>query len=203
MIAVGAIAWEAIGRFSQPAPVPGLVLIIVAGIGVMINTGTALLFLRDKDHDLNVRGAFLHMAADAAVSLGVVIAGVLIIYTGWQWLDSATSLLIAAVIFISTWGLLKDSLNLAFDAVPKGVDAQGVRQYLKSLPGVTEVHDLHIWAMSTTNTALTAHLVMPEVSSDDGFLFSINDTLSEKFGIHHSTIQIERGSRQDCGACDS
>ncbi len=201
LIAVGAIAWEAVARFAAPAPVPGKVLIIVAGIGVAINTATALMFVKGKNDDLNVKGAYLHMAADAAVSLGVVIAGALIIFTGWHWLDPLTSLIIGAVILISTWGLLRDSLNLAFDAVPAGVDVAGVRRYLDQLPGVKEVHDLHIWAMSTTETAMTAHLVMPQASGGDTFLFGVNDVLAERFGIHHSTIQIEQGSRDDCGAC--
>ena len=202
LTAVGAIGWEAIGRLKAPQPTQGVVLMVVAGIGVFINTATALLFVRGKDRDLNIRGAYLHMAADAAVSLGVVFIGLAIMLTGWLWLDPAISLVIGLVILLSTWGLLRDSLNLAFDAVPKHIDISAVRGFLAGLPGVSEVHDLHIWAMSTTETALTAHLVVPENIATDQFLFNINDTLSERYQIEHSTIQLEHGSRTNCKSCD-
>jgi cobalt-zinc-cadmium efflux system protein len=156
MGAVGAIGWEAVGRLMDPPQPAGMTIMIVAAIGVVVNTVTALFFVSGKDHDLNIRGAFLHMAADAAVSLGVVASGALILFYGMNWVDPVISLVIAAVIFLSTWGLLRDSLNLAVDAVPRNVDPEAVRQYLKSLPGVTAMHDLHIWPMSTTDTALTA-----------------------------------------------
>jgi cobalt-zinc-cadmium efflux system protein len=160
LVAIGAIAWEAVRRFSAPTPVAEQTVIWVAAIGIVINAGTALLFLSGRRGDVNIRGAFLHMAADAGVSLGVVLAGVAILATGWWWLDPVVSLMIVVVILIGTWGLLRDAVNLALDAVPEGVDVHGVRQYLASLPKVVDVHDLHIWGMSTTETALTAHLVM-------------------------------------------
>lgn len=190
LVAVGVIVWEAIHRLKNPSPVAGVTMMWVAGLGVLINTGTALLFMRGSSHDLNIRGAFLHMAADAVVSLGVVIAGGLILWTGKLWIDPVISLVIAAVIFLSTWGLLRDSLNLAFDAVPTHIDADAVEEFLQVLPGVSAVHDLHIWAMSTSDTALTAHLIMPAGSTDE-FLEKISRQLVERFRIGHSTIQIE------------
>jgi cobalt-zinc-cadmium efflux system protein len=193
LAAVGAIAWEAVGRLFTPVEPAGLTIVVVAAIGVVINTATALMFVRGKDHDLNIRGAFLHMAADAAVSLGVVISGALILWRGWAWVDPAISLVIAAVILWSTWGLLRDSLNLAVDAVPASIDPQAVRAYLGDLPGVLGLHDLHIWAMSTTDSALTVHLVMAPVPESDRFLNQVAVDLKERFGIHHATIQLERG----------
>jgi len=192
MGAVGAIGWEAINRLMDPGEPAGLTIMIVASIGVVINTITALLFFAGRDRDLNIRGAFLHMAADAAVSLGVVFSGALILWFGFYWIDPLISLVIAAVILISTWSLLRDSLNLAVDAVPRGVDPDKVRAYLSGLAGVKEIHDLHIWPMSTTDTALTAHLVMQPVPSDDEFLHQVSVQLESLFGIHHPTIQIER-----------
>jgi cobalt-zinc-cadmium efflux system protein len=165
---------------------------IVAAIGVVVNTATALFFLSGKDHDLNIRGAFLHMAADAAVSLGVVVSGLLILLFGWNWVDPLVSLLIAAVIFLSTWGLLRDSLNLAVDAVPRNVDPDAVRAYLLGLPGVRALHDLHIWPMSTTDTALTAHLVMDRFPDSDSWLHEVAEVLHDRFSIEHPTIQLER-----------
>ena len=162
MIAVGAITIEAIRKLITPEPVEGTTMMIVAGIGFIINTITALLFMKGREKDLNIRGAFLHMAADAGVSLGVVIAGFVIVSTGWLWVDPAISLVIVFVITIGTWGLLRDSFHLSMDAVPKGIDFKEVGYYLKGINGVTEVHDLHIWAMSTTEIALTAHLVIPD-----------------------------------------
>jgi len=192
LVAVGVIIWEAVHRLQNPSPVAGMTMMLVAGLGVLINTGTALLFMKGSSHDLNIRGAFLHMAADAIVSLGVVIAGGLILWTGKLWIDPVISLVIAVVIVLSTWGLLRDSLNLAFDAVPRHIDAPTVEAFLQDLPGVTAVHDLHIWAMSTSDTALTAHLIMPAGSNDD-FLELTSKQLSERFRIGHSTMQIEIG----------
>jgi cobalt-zinc-cadmium efflux system protein len=191
--AIGAIAWEAIGRFMSPVEPAGLTIMWVAGVGVVINTLTALLFISGKDDDLNIRGAFLHMAADAAVSLGVVISGAVIWIFGLSWVDPVISLLIVCVIFLSTWDLMRDSLNLAVDAVPRKVSPEKVRVFLLEQPGVTGMHDLHIWAMSTTDTALTAHLVMPTPPGDDAFLHEIARLLKERFHIDHATIQVERG----------
>ncbi len=192
MGAVGAIGWEAISRLMVPVQPAGETIMIVAAVGVVINTATALLFLSGKDHDLNIRGAFLHMAADAAVSLGVVASGALILFFGLNWIDPVISLVIAAVILLSTWGLLRDSLNLAVDAVPRNVDPEAVRAYLCDLPGVSEIHDLHIWPMSTTDTALTAHMVMDEFPADDLFLNEVAQVLNRRFAINHPTIQLER-----------
>ncbi|NIP17675.1 MAG: cation diffusion facilitator family transporter [Xanthomonadales bacterium] len=196
LAAVGAIAWEAVGRFMEPVAPAGKTIMIVAGIGVLINSATALLFVKGKDRDLNIRGAYLHMAADAAVSLGVVISGALIWRYGLNWIDPVISLVIAGVIFLSTWDLMRDSLNLAVDAVPKKVDPDGVRAYLLNLSGVTGMHDLHIWAMSTTDTALTTHLVMPEPPEDDAFLHDVAARLRAEFHIDHATIQVERGDEE-------
>lgn len=193
LAAVGAIAWEAVSRFMAPVQPQGVVMMMVAAVGVLINTATALLFIRGKDHDLNIRGAFLHMTADAAVSLGVVLSGAAIWAWGLPWMDPLISLVIAVVIFVSTWGLLRDSLNLAVDAVPRGIDPRAVRDFLSAQPGVSSLHDLHIWGMSTTETALTAHLVMAALPADDRFLQDLAHALQERFGIHHATIQLERG----------
>ena len=192
MGAVGAIGWEAVNRLVEPAQPAGKTIMIVAAIGVVINTVTALFFLSGKDHDLNIRGAFLHMAADAIVSFGVVISGALILFYGMNWIDPVISLVIAAVIFLSTWSLLRDSLNLAVDAVPRNVDPEAVREYLASLPGVRALHDLHIWPMSTTDTALTAHLVMDVFPDSDHFLSDVAKALETRFSIKHPTIQMER-----------
>lgn len=200
LLAIGGIAWEAIGRLANPSPVAAPTIIVVASIGVAINTATAMLFMRGRKHDLNIRGAYLHMAADALLSLGVVVAGVLIAMTGLLWIDPFTSLIIAAAIFWSTWGLLQESFNLAMQAVPPGIDSGKVENYLQSLDGVTEVHDLHIWAMSTTEIALTAHLVKPLQANDDQLLRSAGHDLHDHFGISHSTIQIERSvDEANCG----
>lgn len=191
LIAIGAIAYETLHRLSDPAPVAGMTMVIVAGIGIAINAGTAMLFMRGRKHDINIRGAFLHMAADALVSLGVVLAGIAIILTGAQWIDPAVSLLIVLVIAWGTWGLLKDSVSMSLLAVPKGISEKAVRGYLSSLKGVSEVHHLHIWPMSTTETALTAHLVMPDGHPGDAFLREAAHGLSHDHRINHSTIQIE------------
>lgn len=192
MGAVGAIGWEAVNRLMEPAQPAGMTIMVVASIGVVINTVTALFFLSGKDHDLNIRGAFLHMAADAVVSFGVVLSGALIFFYGFNWIDPVISLVIAAVILLSTWGLLRDSLNLAVDAVPRNVDPDAVREYLTGLPGVIALHDLHIWPMSTTDTALTAHLVMEVFPESDHFLNDVAQVLEERFAINHPTIQMER-----------
>ena len=193
LVAVGAIVWEAVRRFGTPEPVAEATVIIVATVGIVINTATAIMFMRGRHSDINIRGAFLHMAADAAVSLGVVLSGVAIIFTGWVWLDPASSVLIAIVIMIGTWSLLKDSLNLALDAVPASVDRARIEQFLAAQPGVREVHDLHIWAMSTTEVALTAHLVRPDLPIDDAFLSNIAHELREHYGVQHATVQVEQG----------
>ena len=195
MIAVGAITIEAVRKFISPEPVQGEIMMIVAGIGVVINTVTAFLFMKGRKEDLNIKGAFLHMAADAGVSLGVVLAGLIIVSTGWLWVDPAISIVIVIVITVGTWGLLRDSFHLSMDAVPSGINLKEVGTYLKSIDGVSEVHDLHIWAMSTTETALTAHLVIPGETKDDYFLKKICGELHSRFGIEHSTIQIEKSAQ--------
>lgn len=198
LVAIGGIGGEAIRRINDPSQVAGATIIWVAAIGVMINGLTALLFMSGRKSDLNVRGAFLHMAADAAVSAGVVLAGIAIIITGWQWLDSIVSLLIVVIIFIGTWGLLKDSFNSALDSVPRHIDTEEVRNYLSGLPGVTQVHDLHIWGMSTTEVALTAHLVKQSPQDDDSLIAEMKQQLRSRFGIEHITIQWERGGQFQC-----
>ncbi len=196
MLVVGGIALEAVQRLTNPVPVASMTVIWVASCGIVVNTVTALLFLRDREHDLNVKGAFLHMAADAAVSLGVVLAGVGMLYTGWTWLDPMMSLIIAAVIIGSTWGLLRDSVNLSLHAVPPRIDTEQIREYLSGLAGVAEFHDLHIWGMSTTETALTVHLVMPGGHPGDHLTAQIADELRERFGIGHATMQVEAGDER-------
>ena len=201
LVAVGGIALESVQRFKSPAPAAGETIIIVAAIGVVINTVTALLFFAGRKKDLNIRGAFLHMASDAGVSVGVVLAGIGIMTTGWLWIDPLVSLAIVAIILVSTWGLLKESMNLALQAVPAGIDTQMVSDYLARLPGVTAVHDLHIWAISTTETALTAHLVKPDPIDDDVLITQVRRDLFENFGIDHMTLQWERSdSFVQCGA---
>lgn len=200
LLAVGGIAWEAVRRLGAPVPVASGTMMLVAAVGIGVNVGTALLFVRAQHADLNVRGAFLHMLADAAVSLGVVLAALCLRLTGWLWLDPAISLLIAAVITFGTWRLLRESLNLALDAVPETIDRAAVERHLAALPGVESVHDLHIWAMSTTETALTAHLIRPEGVRDDAFYRELSRELAARFGIDHATVQVERGS--DAQACE-
>jgi cobalt-zinc-cadmium efflux system protein len=191
MVVTGGIAWEAIQRFWHPVPVQGGIIIVVALIGIVINGITAMLFMSGRKSDINIRAAFLHMVGDALVSLGVVLAGIGILLTGWQWLDPAFSLIISAVIVFNTWEVLTESFNLSIDAVPQGIEQQAVYSYLAERPGVTQVHDLHIWGMSTTETALTAHLVIPGGFPGDDFLCQIRQELQGNFGIHHTTLQIE------------
>ncbi|MDP3173792.1 MAG: cation diffusion facilitator family transporter [Phenylobacterium sp.] len=191
LLAVGAIASEAVRRFADPAPVASGLVMIAAGVGVVINTATALLFLRGRRDDLNVKGAFQHMAADAAVSLAVVAGAAAIMFTGQTWIDPALSLVIVVVIVLGTLSLLRDSADLALDAAPRNIDVAAVRHWLGALPGVVEVHDLHIWAMSTTETALTAHVIRPANDDGDAFLHGACEGLAERFGIVHSTLQVE------------
>lgn len=200
IFACGAIAFEAVRRLAEPAPVHSTTIMVVAGIGFLINLGTALLFMKDQHKDLNVRGAYLHMMADAAVSIGVVIAGGLILMTGWSIVDPVVSLLIVAVILIGTWGLLKDSVNLALDAAPRGVDVEAVRAAFLALPGVGAVHDLHVWGLSTTETALTAHLVHDRPDGD-ALLAQAQALARDAFGIGHTTLQLEAGALPDCPDC--
>lgn len=199
LVALGAIAWEAILRFADPAPVAGVTMMIVAAIGVVINAVTAFMFMGDHHHDLNIKGAFLHMAADALVSLGVVVAGLLIWWKNWLWVDPVISLIIVAVIFWGTWGLLKDSLNYSLDAVPEQIDMDGIRDYLMGLDGVVRIHDLHVWPLSTTETALTVHLVFDEDTNRAGLLHAIQHQLEHEFSIAHATMQIE--TAEDENAC--
>ncbi|HUX89455.1 MAG TPA: cation diffusion facilitator family transporter [Gallionellaceae bacterium] len=199
LVAVGGIVWEGAHRLSAPEAVSGDTIIWVALLGMFINIGTALMLQQGSKHDINVRGAFLHMVADAAVSLGVVVAGLAMLWLGWLWLDGAVSILIAVVILWSTWDLFRESINLSLHAVPAHVDARKVRDYLSGLSGVTEVHDLHIWAMSTTEIALTVHLLLPAGHPGDAFLHDASDQLGKRFHIHHSTLQIEIGS--DTASC--
>jgi cobalt-zinc-cadmium efflux system protein len=194
LVVTGGIAWEAINRLAAPAPVAGETVIWVALLGILINGASAMLFARDRRHDINMRGAFLHLAADTAVSLGVVVAGIGILFTGWLWLDPLTGLVIAVAIVWSTWGLLRDSVALALNAVPEHIDPRVVRTYLSRLAGVAEVHDLHIWAMSTTETALTVHLVIPGGHPGDAFMAEACKELRARYHVHHATIQIETGA---------
>jgi cobalt-zinc-cadmium efflux system protein len=192
LIGVGAIALEAVRRLLHPEPVAGNLVIWVAAAAIIINGATALLFMRGREKDLNVRGAFLHMAADAATSLGVVIAAVLIEVTGWLWIDPVVSLVIAAVITAGTWSLLRESLHMVMDGVPGVVDRSAVEGWLRDLPGVTDMHDLHIWSLSTTEVALTVHLVRPS-GTDDHLLAHAAHELRHRFGIGHATFQVESG----------
>ena len=198
LVAVGAIAWEAAQRFADPPPVPGIPVMIVAAVGIVVNLSTALLFARGRKGDVNIRGAFLHMAADAAVSAAVVIGGAAILFTGAGWIDPAISLAVVAVILWSTWGLLRESLAMVLQAVPDGIDVDAVEHALVSLPGVARVHDLHIWPMSTTEAALTAHLVMPGGHPGDAFLLDLQHRLAHDFGIDHTTVQIELADGAEC-----
>jgi len=191
LMAVGAIGWEAIVRLFNPEPVASVTMMVVAGLGIAINAATAWLFFSGRHSDLNIRGAYLHMVADAAVSAAVVVAGLVILFTGSTWIDPAVSLLVGFVIVWGTWGLLRDSTAMSLDAVPRGIDPNAVRAFLAGQPGVTQLHDLHIWPMSTTEVALTCHLVMPSGPPGDAFLVEIAHELQHDFGIAHATVQIE------------
>jgi cobalt-zinc-cadmium efflux system protein len=192
LVAMGSLAWEAVLRLGAPQPVEAVTIMWVAGVGIVVNTATALLFMRGRKSDLNIRGAFWHMSADALVSAGVVLAGALALWFGWTWLDPVVSLLIAAVIVAGTWSLFRQSLHLLFDGVPEGVDLLAVQALLEALPGVAQVHDLHVWAMGTSEIAMTAHLVMPAGGADDGFLREATHQLHERFHIEHVTLQAVR-----------
>jgi cobalt-zinc-cadmium efflux system protein len=194
LVACGGIGWEAIRRFGAPPAVASETVMGVAAVGIVVNGLSAWLFAAGSKHDMNLRGAFLHLAADAAVSLGVVIGGLVMRQTGWYLVDPLLSVLIVVVIVAGTWGLLRESLNLALAAVPPHVDVAAVRAYLRALPGVSDIHDLHIWALSTTESALTVHLVTPDGAPDDSFLDHVAHILEERFAIHHSTLQVERGT---------
>jgi cobalt-zinc-cadmium efflux system protein len=194
LVACGAIAWEAIHRFAQPPVIEGITISSVAAIGIVINGLSALLLMKGSKSDLNIRSAYLHMAADTAVSLAVVLAGIGMLYTGWYWLDPVMSLVIVVVIVIGTWGLLRESLKLAMNAVPAQIDVPAISDYLYQLKGVTDIHDLHIWGLSTTENALTVHLVMPNGHPGDAFIDDCVQTLEEQHSVHHSTLQIELGS---------
>lgn len=194
LIACGAIAWEAVQRFSQPPAVAALTVSLVAAVGIFINGLSAWLFMQGSKVDLNIRGAYLHMAADAAVSLGVVLAGIAMIFTGWYWLDPIISLVIVIVVVIGTWDLLRESVQLVLNAVPATIEVPMIDIYLRQCTGVTDIHDLHIWGMSTTESALTVHLVMPDGYPGDAFMDDIMRTLKERFSIQHSTLQVEQGT---------
>lgn len=201
LVALGAILFETVDRLFDPGPVEGWVMIVVAGVGIVINGATAALFASGRKTDINIRGAFLHMAGDALVSLGVVIAGAVILLTATWWVDPVTSLVIVGVIAWGTWGLLKDSVKMALHAVPDAIDEAAVRAYLLGLPGVAAVHDLHIWPMSTTETALTAHVVMPQGQPGDSFLHDLAHELEHRFAIGHATVQVETGVDDHCADC--
>jgi cobalt-zinc-cadmium efflux system protein len=198
LVATGSLVWEAVSRLNAPTATDGHTMIAVAAAGIVVNGITAALFMSGRSTDLNIRGAFLHMAADAVVSLGVVVAGVLYLWTGWHWLDPAITLLIAVVIVFGTWGLFRQSLHLMFDGVPESIDLAAVRTYFLTLPGVEDIHDLHVWAMSTTDIALTAHLVMPGGHPGDDYFKAIETALHDRYDITHATIQIDL-SRIDHG----
>jgi len=193
VITMGLIAIEAVQRLNTIVHPDSLTIIVVASVGIVINFITAALFINFKDQDLNVKGAFLHMIADGLVSVAVVIGGIVIYFTGWQLIDPILSLLIILVIAISSWNLVRESFNLSIDAVPNNIDIDSIRDYLLSLPDVQDIHDLHIWAMSTTQVALTAHILRKSPHIDDDLLHKAAHELKDKFGIHHSTIQVENG----------
>ena len=198
LVATGAIVWEALRRITEPPEVAGVTVMVVAGAGVVINGLSAWILMAGQKHDLNIRGAYLHLVADAAVSVGVVLGGAVIVATGWNWVDPAVSLVIAVVIVWGTWSLLRESFELSMQAVPKGIVLAEVRTYLEALPGIAGVHHLHVWAMSTTENALTVHLVFPAGHPGDAFLNQVSDALSHKFRIHHPTIQIEIADGAAC-----
>jgi cobalt-zinc-cadmium efflux system protein len=197
LVATGAIFWEAIQRVFDPGEVQGLLVIVVAAIGVLVNGVSAWILAKGQRGDINIRGAFLHLIGDAAVSAGVVVAGAAILFTGWNWIDPLASMIVSAIVVWAAWGLLAEAAKLSVAAVPAGIEPSAVKNFLERLPGVTEVHDLHIWAVSTTETALTAHLVMPQDHEGDKFLLKVCESLRNQFKIGHTTIQVER----DAAAC--
>jgi cobalt-zinc-cadmium efflux system protein len=199
-VACSGLLWEASTRLFAPEPTQPLVIMAVAAAGVVINGATAMLFLAGRKEDVNVRGAYLHMLADAGVSAAVIVAGALIFFTGMNWIDPAISVVVVLLILWSTWGLLRESLDLSLDAAPAHIDVAKVRDYLAAQPGVIAVHDLHIWAIGATKPALTAHLVRPD-GGDDAFLAEVADGITHKFGISHVTLQIERAQRDGCVDC--
>lgn len=196
-VAVGGIAWSAIGRLAHPAPITGVTMMIVATVGILVNGLSAWLLSRGNK-DLNVKSAFMHLLADAAVSAGVVIAGIIIYFTGWTIVDPIISLVISVVVVWTGWGVLRDAIKLSLNAVPKSIPLEEVQTYLKKLEGVTRIHDLHVWPLSTSETALTGHLVMPNAVCDDAFLHRVGHELKDKFGIGHTTLQIEKGEDDNC-----
>ena len=201
MLVSGGIVLEAVQRLLRPEAIHAPLVIGIAAIGVVVNTLTALMFLRGRADDVNVRGVFVHMAGDAAISVGVIIAAGVILWTGWSWLDPLVSIGIVAVIVAGTWGLLREAIDLSLDAAPPGADLESIQDFLLASPGVTEVHDLHVWAMSTTETALTAHLVRPEHDGLDQFRGALAHALEDRFGVRHATLQIERSRGEDCPGC--
>ena len=201
MVAVGAIGAEAVHRLIEPQPVDGATVIVVAGIGILVNSATALLFARGRKGDLNVRGAYLHMLADAAVSAGVVVAGALTLWSGALWIDPASSLIVAAVILWATWGLLSEAMAMTLAGTPRGIDPSAVAAALGRLPGVTGTHHLHIWPLSTTETAMTVHLIVEEGVDRDRILVLANEAIHAGFGIDHTTMQVERSGGGECGDC--
>ena len=202
LIGVGAIVREAIARIAAPEPVAATTILWVAAIGIAINSGTALLFVKERSRDINVGGAFLHMAADAAVSAGVVVSALIIILTGWTVVDPVVGILVSAVIGWSAFRLFKSAIHLSLDGVPEGIDPNSVEAWLRALPGVVDLHDLHIWALSTTSNALTVHLVMPNGPPSDAFLEQTAHDLETRFGIAHATLQVERGTETECRLAD-
>lgn len=198
------IAYEAVSKLIHPTGVNELIVIAIAAVGILVNGGTALLFTKGKEKDLNIKGAFVHLAADALISFGVVVAGILIFFTGWQWLDPVVGLIIVLAILIGTWELLLHSINLVLAGVPHSIDQKKVREYLSNIPGVSAIHDVHIWGISTQEIALTAHLIMPNVSLNDKDYQRINHDLLHQFDIHHVTLQIEKGDNQEaCGQVET
>jgi cobalt-zinc-cadmium efflux system protein len=198
LLGAGALSWEAIGRLHDPQPIGSAAVIAVSGAGVLVNGITAMLFMRGQRSDMNIRGAFLHMAADALVSAGVMLSGLVIIYTGWVILDPGVSLAINLVIVAATWGLLRQSVSMSLSAVPDAIDIAEITRYLESQPGVESVHDLHVWPISTSDTAMTCHLTMPSGPPADDFLFGMVRDLQERFNVDHPTIQVERGPPSRC-----
>ena len=198
ILVTGGLAWEAVQRLQDPQPVQGTTVIVVALVGVAVNGFSAWLFNAGEKGDINVRGAYLHMAADAATSLGVAVSGVVVLFTGWLWLDPVVTLVLAAVILVGAWGLMRDAFKLALQAVPRDIDIGKVRAFLEQLPGVTEVHDLHIWGMSTTENAMTAHLVVPGGHPGNAFLLHAAHEIEAKFSVHHVTLQVELANGQAC-----